>query len=347
VYFGQTIGNQISAKMKIFMAFLLSCTILIDGKYEFNFAHHIEIVSSWQDLGDKCTIQLPSRGVLTKEGTTQSSEEFSFEKRFKTGMTVQVLLGYDERDEELEFSGYIKEIKPKQPFELVCEDDIYQLKRQAPISKMYSGTLKGLLKTYFPTANLSAKIPDILLSNFKIDKATPAEILQKIKDAYGLSAYFREDRTLFVGLPYTEFDTYEPVKYHFQRNVISNDLTYRRAEDVRIKVKVISMLKDNTKVEIDDVGDKDGETRTLHTYGETDKAKLKAWGESQLSRLKYEGYSGSIETFGLPRVIHSDAVQLYDERYKERQGQVYLVDKVTTTWGVNGFRRKVELGKKA
>jgi hypothetical protein len=346
MYFGQTFRNKISTKMKILMAFLLSCTILIDGKYEFNFAHNIEIVSGWQDLGDKCTIQLPSRGVLVKEGTTESSGEFSFEKRFKTGMTVQVLLGYDEQNEDLEFSGYIKEIKPKQPFELVCEDEIYQLKRQAPVSKMFNGTLKGLLKTYFPSANISSEIPDVVLSNFKIDKATPAEILQKVKESYGLCAYYG-DKELFVGLPYTEFETYEPVKYHFQRNVIKDDLTYRKAEDVRIKVKVISMLKNNTKVEVDDIGDKDGETRTLHTYGETDKVKLKAWGESQLSRLKYEGYSGSIETFGLPRVIHSDAVELYDERYKERQGQVYLVDKVTTTWGVNGFRRKVELGKKA
>lgn len=326
------------------MSFLLTCKIEID-KYEFDFANNIEIVSSWKELSDKCTLKLPSNATLTLENpsTGKVQEEFSFEKKFKTGMTVKVYVGYD-NDNLLEFQGYISEIKPKIPFEIVCEDEMYQLKRASAISGAYSGTLKGILQKYFPTSKISAKIPDVVLSNFIIDKATPAQLLQSLKESYGLCAYFR-NKELFVGMAYTEFEKVNPIKYHFQRNVIggSDNLTYRKAEDTKIKVKAISILKNNTRVEVE-AGDKEGETRTLHTYNEPDKTKLKAWADSQLSLLKYEGYSGSIESFGIPSIRHSEAVEFFDERYAERKNQVYAADKVTTTWGMNGFHRKIEIG---
>lgn len=330
------------------MSFLLTCKIQID-RYEFNFANSIEIVSSWKELSDKCTLKLPSKAVLSIADITtidnrKVQQAFTFEDKFKTGMPVSVWLGY-EGENNLEFTGYISEIKPKLPFEIVCEDELYNLKRQPAISGAYSGTLKGILQKYFPTSNLSDKIPDVLLSNFIMDKITPAQLLQKLKEHYGLCAYFR-GKTLFVGLPYSEFDSYTPLKYYFQRNVIggTDDLAYHKKEDMKIKVKAISILKDNTKIEVE-AGDAEGETRTLHTYNEPDKAKLKAWAESKLNLLKFEGYSGTFDAFGVPFPKHSGAVALYDERYAERNGQQYLIDKVTTTWGTGGFHRKIEIGQ--
>lgn len=328
------------------MSYLLTCKILIDDKYKLGFANEVEITSTWQTLGDTCIIKLPSRGVLVSKGeNTDSVEKFSFEERFKAGMNIEVSLGYD-GDNQLCFVGKIKSLKPTLPFEIHCEDAVYELKRKKAISRVFNGTLKGLLNSFLSDVELAENIPDVAISNFVIDKATPAEILEKVKDAYGLAAYYKpSEKVLFVGLPYSEFENYQPVKFSFQDNVVSDSLEYRKAEDVRIKVKAISILKNNQKIEVE-VGDSDGEIRTLHTYSETDKAKLKAWAESQLGRLKYEGYAGDLTAFGLPYVRHSATVSLFDERYQERTGQVYLVDKVTSTWGTNGFRRRIELGKK-
>lgn len=328
------------------MSFLLTCKILIDNKYSFNFANSIEIVSTWQTLGDTCTLLLPSKGVLITEGANINTQtEFSFEQRFKVGMSVKVWIGYD-NENELKFSGFIREIKPKNPFELICEDAVFNLKRSEPISTNFEGTLKSLLSFVAPTAIISDSIPDVQISNFIINKATPAEVLGKLKESYGLCAYYRGD-VLFVGLPYTEFNSVEPVEYTFQEDVHidSDNLTYKRIEDIKIKVKAISFQKDNSKIEIE-VGDANGELRTLHTSGETDKSKLEAWAKSQLDRLKYEGYSGSFDVFGLKTVEHSASVSIVDERYKERSGQIYVVDKVTTNWGVNGFKQNIEIGKK-
>lgn len=328
------------------MSFVLSCDILIDGRYRLGFANEVEVKSGWQTLGDTCVIKLPSRGVLVSKGeNSEALEQFSFEERFKTGMAVAVSLGYDGGN-ELEFLGYIREIKPKIPFELHCEDELYQLKRQAAISRVFNGGLKGLLKEVFPAAQLSDGIPDVVLRNFVMDKATPAVVLDKLKEAYGLCAYFIPgSKVLFVGLPYSEFAQYTPKLYDFQRNVIGDGLEYRKTEDVRIKVRAVSILKNNEKIEVE-VGDPEGETRTLHTYDEPDVGKLRVWAESQLERLKYEGYAGELTAFGLPRVRHSDAVRLRDARYQERAGQVYVVDKVATTWGMGGYRRRVSLGKR-
>lgn len=330
------------------MSFLLTCKIII-GDYNFDFANEIEITSSWKELSDRCTLKLPNSAVLIKEQasgqSTRIQEEFSFEQRFRVGLPVEIHLGYD-FDNKLEFQGYISKIKPNTPFEIECEDEMYQLKRQPTITSAYSGTLKGILQKYFSSSKISEKIPDMVLSNFIINKATPAQLLQSLKENYGLCAYFK-NKVLYVGMPYVPFETLTPTKYHFQRNVIleKDNLTYRKADDVKIKVKAVSILRNNARVEAE-VGDEEGETRTLHTYNEPDKSKLKAWAESQLPLLKYEGYTGSIEAFGVPFLRHSETVEFYDERYAERKKQVYFTDKIVTKWGMDGFHRTIDIGPK-
>lgn len=318
----------------------LTCELKIDT-LTFRYAESIEIESTWQELGDKCTIRLPNKAVLKKSDT--ESEELSLEKTFKTGMHVRVALGYDNANEVL-FEGYIAQIKPNTPLEIVCEDEIYKLKRSKKISKAYSGTLKGLLQEYFAGVNLDKNMPDVKLTNFALKEATQAEILKQLKETYGLCAYFR-GKELYVGLPY--FEGFEKKhKFHFQKNVISADLEYKKAEDIRLKCTAISFLANNTKIEVKDVGDADGEQKTLHFFGITDKNQLKALAESELKKLKYEGYRGSFEAFGLPVVRHSETVLLYDDRYAERNGQGYLVDKVKTSWGANGYRQNIEIARK-
>jgi len=322
------------------MAFLLTCLIEIDT-FKFRYAENVEIESSGQELGDKCTIRLPNKAVLRKSDT--ETEELSLEKTYKTGMPVKVALGYDGNNNVL-FEGYIAQIKPNTPLEVICEDEIYKLKRSKKISKAYTGTLKELLKMYFEGVQLDKNMPDVKLTNFTLKEATQAEILKQLKEAYGLYAYFR-GKKLYVGLPF--FEGFEKKhKFHFQKNIISSDLEYKKEEDVRVKCVAISFLSNNTKIEVKDVGDSDGEQKTFHFFGITDKEQLKTLAENELRKLKFEGYRGGFETFGVPVVAHSETVQLYDNRYAERNGQGYLIDKVKTTWGTGGYRQNIEISKK-
>lgn len=332
-------------KNKIFLLMALTLSALLSiGSYQASYAHQIDIKSTWRELGDEATIELPNlAGRL--------------EQAFQVGDPVRIELGYN-GDLFTEFDGYVAEISPRYPFRLTCMDGAWQLKRRqvngGQGASWRSITLRALLTELGGDYGItfSESIPDVTLTGFTIEKgATLYEAIEQVKEAYLLAAYFRGN-TLFVGLPYTEFSPSDTeaersagrwANYDFQRNIISDDLTYRRAADLRLKARAVSIQPDNTRIEVE-VGDADGEERTL-TYRNLREGELRALATADLERYRYDGYKGSFETFGLPRVIHSATASIADARYPDRAGR-YVVDQVTTTWGTNGFRRSVELGKK-
>jgi translation initiation factor IF-1 len=313
------------------------------GKYKITGVNEVVIQTSWKTLGDTCTIKLPN--FARYEG-----KQTKLEDRIKHGDSVTVKLGYN-GNLQTEFLGFVSEIQPKTPFEIRCEDSNYLLKRSNLISKSWrSITLKEVLNFLFTQIKQPlqlGEVPDITLAPFRLEKVTVAQALQKLKENYLLAAYFR-GATLFVGLPYTE--PMETVvggraKFHFQKNIAKDDLIYKKKEDVRLKAKVINILRDNKKVEVE-VGDSDGEQRTIHLrIPTTDTKTLRSIGLVELEKYKFEGYRGKFVSFGVPYLVHSGTVVLEDDKYPNRKGN-YVCDTIKTTFGMKGFRREIELGKK-
>lgn len=311
------------------MAFYLTCQISIEGLKPINYVHQVEIESTAGELSDTCTVQLPN---LKKRS----------EQLLTVGKGVEVKLGYD-GNLHTEFRGYIVEVKPQTPFEIKCEDELYQLKRSGQITKSYESImLSDLLKELLPNVELAEGLPQVQLDNFLVKNATKAQVLQELKEKYGLEIYYRSG-VIWAGLPFTENAEQKVVKYHFQKNIVSENLTYQKKENVKIKVKARSILQDNSKIEVE-VGDADGEQRSLFYYNITSEAELKKIAEADLIKYQYEGYKGSFMAFGVPRVAHSQVVSLQDDFYPDRPQGQYLVKSVKTSFGVNGFRREVELG---
>lgn len=89
-----------------------------------------------------------------------------------------------------------------------------------------------------------------------------------------------------------------------------------------------------------EVGDTDGETRTLHTYNKQE-AELKAWAKQELERLKRDGLVGSFTTFGAELVDKLDNVGIKIDG--ERKG-VYQVQKNVIKYSPSGFRQEITLG---
>ena len=104
------------------------------------------------------------------------------------------------------------------------------------------------------------------------------------------------------------------------------------------------IVKTNNKIEVT-IGDDDGAHRTLHTtFKEADtEEKLRVWAEGQLNSLKYTGYYGSFETFGERYVRPGDSANLVSIKYPEKDG-VYLITNGIRSFGLNGYRQKIELG---
>lgn len=325
------------------MAFTLRCRIVVDGRYTFYAVNQIDIDSSWRE-GDKATIMLPNRGVLRK--TDAARQEVSIENIFSTGMSILVYLLYEGHAEHLEFQGYISKIKAGYPIELSCEDEMYQLKRKKPISRSYKQvTIQNLLRELVPSVVLGGNLPDITIDNFQINRATPAQVLEELRGKYGLAIYFR-GKQLYAGLPFLEKDLQQKsVRYDLLKNIVEESLDYVKEKDVRIKVRAVSFMANNQKIEAT-AGDADGEERTIHFYKETNKAALQSRAEAGVRKYRYDGYRGELTGFGLPFCTHSMAATVFDTRHTECKEGKYLVESVKTSFGTGGFRRVVNLGAK-
>lgn len=297
------------------------------GKYIFRHINKCVIEQDRHELTQRCEIRLPNlAGII------------GLEDAIKSGDPVVVRLGYD-GDLKEEFTGFVARVSPGRPVVVECEDEMWQHKRQ-PINKSWESiTVEDLIKELVPGQQYN--VQEVVLSNFIIKQATVAKALRKVKEEYGLDIYYRKG-VLYAGIPYGEPDVPEAT-YHFQKNAIDSDLTYQRAEDVSLKIKAISIKKDNTKLEVE-VGDPDGEVHTLHFYN-LEKQELIAVAESKIKDMTYTGFTGSFMGFGIPQPQFGGVCHLFDDRYN-RSGS-YFIEKVKTEYGTGGFHRKVTIGRTA
>lgn len=332
--------------------FLIGCSIVFSSYKKPVFVNEVKVVSSWENLGDTALVKIPlikNKISLTRGQQTRNLE--TIVDQFTVGDRVTIKMSYKglhDFYEYEEFSGFIKSVAPKTPLEIECEDAVWLLRRVNLAKAWRQTTLKEVVSYIVAEVNKasqykiaqSGKIPDVKFEKFRLDHVNGAEALQKIKEEYGLVAYFRGFE-LFVGLPF--LDVLDSVKYDLAQNVIESDLIYRRAEDIRIKLKAVAILKDNKQIEVE-VGDKEGDMRTQFYYNITDKATLKKIAEKDIEKLKFEGYEGGLQTFLVPFARHSMTARIVDPEFKKRDGN-YLINEVETTYG-RGIKRSIRIGKK-
>ncbi len=290
-----------------------------------------EIVRDSEALTTTCKLTLP-RKVKWKGETSNP---------IKRGDAVTVWLGYDD-NLQIAFKGFVLRKGFKAPIEIYCEDDMFMLKQTPAVKKAYRNVdIQTLLKDQ----NLPYEIKVLGEQNigqYRINFETVAELLAHLKEN-NIRTFFRlEDGkpVLYCGVL---FDHGKEMRQVFSTgvNLISDSsLDEQRAEDVKIKLKVVSLQPDNKKKIKVELGDPDGEKRTLHCYGKTE-AEAKAWGEQELERLKRDGLTGSFQTFGHLLLDCLDIVGIKIDG--ERKGK-YQVQKNTITFGSSGFRQDITLG---
>lgn len=321
------------------MAYINKVKVTIGGKYQLTAIKEVKIKSTWKDSCDTCKLEVPNL-------------EKYIDKGFKEGDKIKVDLSMStsavQDDFKTEFQGYIARIQNATPFTLHCEDEAYIWKRKKAISKFYKEiTLEKLLKELFGDAVvISDSIFKLTLQKFTIKRATPYEVLSKLKKMYHLTAYFKGGQ-LHVGTQYLIEKT-PPVKiYHLdggQGNIVKDSLIYKSKESLKLKARVVSIMKDGKKIELTE-GDADGAERTLFYRDIKEEAELRKLAKAQLEKLKKDTVEGSIEAFGLPYTQHSYHAKLKSEKYPKKNG-TFFIDQVETSFGTSGFRRRLKLGKK-
>jgi len=298
-----------------------------EGTIQIKNISEYESTSSIDTITDTATLVIPRK--LSFKGRNIVAGENPLIKR---GQRIKVFLGYFP-NLNLEFDGYISDIKPDTPITLELQDLTYILK-ESNLTKSYKEvTLEELLKDTVADL-IPYQADDVKLGEFRITRANIAQVLEELQKTYGLKSYMR-DGTLYVGLAFRpELRTDHILK--FEANIVDHDLIYKKEDDVKLKIVAISIQPDNTKLE-EELGDPNGDTRTL-TYYNLSRSELKKRAEAEKERLIYEGYRGEVTSFGEPFIRQNDAIEFISDKLPERNGK-YLVREVVTTFGSGGFRK--------
>jgi hypothetical protein len=311
----------------------LTCEIII-GDYVFTEVNAVQIRSGRNILTATATIVLPNIDGNTIGDPTVLDNAIAVDDE------VEIKLGYD-GENFTEFVGFVKEKRPNMPFTIVCEDAMRNMR--TPFSKTYpSVKLKELIQELVPDV-VFGPVPDVELTDFRVNDATILQVLMEIKNTYpGIDLYFRNGK-LYAGLPYEEQGS-ERVYYHLQDTIIRHNLLFTKESDLRIRVRAVSTDVTGEKIEII-IGDKDGDSTTLN-FNNLSMVDLKTQAEQKLKFLKIRGYKGNVVTWGIPRIKHGDIAQWDDRFYPERR-TANFIDEVVVDFGANGFRRTLTPGLKS
>lgn len=320
--------------------FVIGCTAKIGDK-TFRRVHSVEVEDSIKNLGRRCTIKIPATARIRRKGELTTEVETA--KVFKVGDEVTVNFGYD-GDLKEEFRGFVRKIRPTIPLEIECEDAVYLLKRKSLKKSFRNVTLSDIVDFAIADTGIEVanEIPKVEFRTFLLKNTNAAQVLEKLRKTYGLTIYFREFGKLVVGLA-SETDG-KVVKYEIGTNVISHKLEWTDEADKRLKIKAVSVSKDN-KFTKETVGDEDGEVRTLFFYDLKEGADLGELAKQEILKYKYSGYEGDLTGFLIPVCRIGNTLNFTDATFENREGD-YLVEKVVTKLSTAGGRRKITLGLK-
>jgi hypothetical protein len=320
--------------------FVLSAEVWI-GKYKFTRIHDIEIERSGKTLEDIARIKLPTTALLTRAG--EYATEVETAKVFKVGDTVMIRLGYN-GNLRTEFEGYVSKIKSSERVEVECMDAVWLLRQKNCKHSFKDVHLKAIIEFIVSGTGvkMALSVPDIFFDAFYLRNVNAAAALYELKQKYGLLIYLEEDATLFVGLAYPQSS--DTIIYGMSENIAGHDLEFVQADNVKLKIKAILLLKNNTRKEAE-YGDPDGELKTLYFHTLKSGENLETLAKAAAEKYKFNGYRGVLTGFLEPQVKRGQTARIRDARYPAHNGD-YLIDKVVTTFGTGGARRKVSLGIK-
>jgi len=326
------------------------------GNFTFDYVTNLVIQSSWDTFTDTATITLPNKFIRNNKVIVAGTDNL-----FNREDVVEINIGYFPKLQR-RFTGFINNIHPETPLVLECEDPMWLLKQINLKSKQFiNTTIKKVID--FATAdldNLTIEFDDkdAKIGNFEVDNkgfVNAVTVFEVLKKQFGYNIYF-QDGILQVRILNSILSLDKPVHVmDTEFNIIDDNLTFQRDDDVKMVVRFDSKQKDNSVITLFGFKEK-GETvisRTPKQGGIVNSWKVPELSEELIRQLitknidKYiwEGFQGGFTTFLEPTIEHSDRIDYIDNRLPEKNGR-YLIKSVVTTFGVDGGRQMVELRNK-
>lgn len=365
----------------------------------YNFINEYECEDTWKELTNNCKLILPKNiyvrdaagDLINLSGTNVNIGGFGVNvPLFMRGDRVKLEAGYryyDNQDNEklqtsILFTGFIRTVGSRKPVTLECEDNMYALKQIVVPNKTYSAgtSLESILKDMLAGTGFTVNtLTNTTLGELTTHNETIAEVLGRLQKDYHFYSYFRGNELRCGSVVYLEQDAIDSGKkvFKFQQNIISDELTYNRTEDIELSAvaysinkielgsttkrgkrktkhkrlealvtirngKVTSYARPDNSLKSDFAPNVNGERRTLYFWNVPTTDKLISLATDELKKYYYRGMRGKFITFGIPYVRQGDNVDILDNILPERNGR-YKVKSVRYFGGVNGLRQEIEL----
>ncbi|MDR1544846.1 MAG: hypothetical protein LBS50_10685 [Prevotellaceae bacterium] len=333
----------------------LICKIEIIGKetqkvVTFEYVNSIEVKTSIKNLTDTATVKVPRKISWKGKPITDF---------ISVGDKITISAGYEEFGIQTLFKGYLKSIKNVFPIILECENEMYNLKRiTVKPENIAKFDLKKFVEKYVNGVKMN--VPENLtFGSLNIQtEMTMAQALDAIiqKYPYLKGCYFKD------GEFYAVFRTVpsagkKPIVFSPEKNMISDNLTYTLEEDIKIGVKAVAILSDNSKLEayapaVAFTTNSKGKKNIKKGYGQRQffapqcktQKELEYFAKKTDEEWITDKMSGTFTAFGVPHVEKGDIVELRDSLRPERNKKHFVAEGITYNFGTNGFRQVITLG---
>ena len=340
------------------MAFFKLTSDITIGKFRFSGVNEVHIKRSLHSIVDTAVIKIPSVARVVTNGKA-APESIITGKQFNDGDPVIIRLGYN-GDLQTEFCGFVTRRNLNMPLEIECEGYSWLLRRNTIQTFSRSIKVKELLNIAVSGFENNYKITvqcdvDLDLINVRIDNKSGFDIINDIsKYTDGcLFCFFIQPKILWCGKIYTPYangnDVLDmgKVNYKLGYNVFKdNSLRKRLSANDPVQVKYSKKLSNGDKIsQTSSVFKNFVRTHSKILNHLKDTVALKQLADEKAYQLNYSGYEGSITAFLQPYAIPGNKVFITDDRYKERDG-TYIIEGIEVDFGINGARRKVEIGPK-
>ena len=333
------------------MAFFELISDITVGSFNFSGAHEVRVKRSMRTLQDSCTITLPARGGVLKNGR-QVEADVVMAQKFNEGDGVHVNLGYN-GDVNNEFVGFVRSIGTGRPLVLECEGYVRELRLNCDFNKHYAKTTaKEMLQLACQGTDITVQCPVYFpLCNFTLQHANGEDICNYVKEAsdHMLSIFFVEPKVLFCGLTYLSYATANPlfglptVDYRVGYNCVRDNGLKKRVPKERVQIIMKGRTANGNFVK---TASKDktaaNKVKTLHNHVPDDKT-LGMFAQEKEYQLNYTGYEGPIPGFLYPYALPGFDAHVVNTDMPELNGK-YLIEETDVTFGMRGARRHVKVG---
>lgn len=333
--------------------FVLNSEISVGG-FRFTGVHELSIKRSTRSIVETATIKLPAKASVSENGK-KSAERINTSSKFKQGDVVTISLGYNGALEE-EFRGFVREIITGMPLKIVCEGYSWLL-RNNKTSIDGLKTLKDLVAAAVSNLPNGAAIDTICSEDLELINIVPKsgsgfDLLSAVQAATDntVSIFFTPSGKLWCGTLHGAIATNafqgikKVVRFKPGFNALQNTALKPGPSSLGVTALKFSRKRNNGTTISHTAGKEDatGASYEKALNQVATAAGMKLLAEEKLSLLTASRLEGQFTAFLQPSVAPGNAV--YIEGAGDFEAGTYLVESTEVTFGLNGARRKIELG---